>query len=97
MSTIDDFAKSYVQRIRIASRDQRIKELQQIVQEIDKLRYEASNEVISDSDKLKIFEQIKTEYSRSHFNDAFGWTTYSASNDNVEKLINTIIEKLKGR
>lgn len=95
MATLEDFSKEYANRLKKVERSRRVSELKKIKKEIDSLYYERTGKRLTEEDKDKICEGIKSEFisCMRSFSRGYG-TLAESSNDEFVKLIEMI---LRGR
>ncbi len=99
MASLNELAKKYAEQLKRVNRSQYVSELNKIKQKIDELHYEGTFRSLTDEDKDKICEGIKSEFvSSMHSFSRHGYGTFAeSSNDELIKLIDMILKGHKNR
>ena len=93
MATINELAKKYAERLKTVDQNRCVSEFNEIKREIDELHYERTFKSLSDDDKAKIYEGIKSELAPSMRSFSRG-VLAECANDELMVLIDRVLRSM---
>lgn len=95
MATLNELAKRYAERLKTVDRNRCTSEFNEIKREIDELHYERTFKSLTNDDKAKIYEGIKSELASGMLGFSRG-TLAECANDELMELIDKTL-RIMGR
>lgn len=98
MATFEELAKIYAERLNASVKEQQVARFREIESEIDGLVYTGTREKLSNEDKAKIYEGIKSKLRIKTVGFSLpGRAMFECANDELMVLIDSVIRSMGGK
>ena len=98
MATFEEWAKIYAERLNALEKNQQVAEFRKIESEIEDLVYTGTSIKLSNEDKAKIYEGIKSKLRIKTVGFSLpGRAMFECANDELMVLIDSVIRSMGGK